>query len=223
MAEIGKEPVPSPAYDLNLNDTVILLVGPEEQKMLVHAHQITVHSEFFAAALKKEWVEGQTREIKMREKQPEIMAYYIEHVYFGKLPTDIYTPASPGLEKEEGYKSLAQIYVLAERLLDSACRNRILQEFMRLRDLKCEHDVKWNPVWYPINIIYRGTTTGSPARRLLVDIHASAAREDWYFNDACVDPSFLMDLVRKLLRNAEVFEMVGGCRRVDLKAEDYRV
>jgi hypothetical protein len=61
MAEIGKEPVPSPAYDFNLNDTVILLVGPEEQKMLVHAHQITVHSEFFAAALKKEWVEGQTR------------------------------------------------------------------------------------------------------------------------------------------------------------------
>jgi len=223
MAEIGKEPLPLPAYHFNPDDTAVLLVGPEEQKMLVHGPQITVHSEFFAAALKKEWVEGQTREIKLPEELPEIMAYYIEHVYFGKLPTDIYTPASPGSEKIEGYKSLAQIYVLAERLLDSACRNRILQEFMRLRDLKCECDVKWNPVWYPINIIYHGTTTGSAARRLLVDIHASAAREDWYFNDACVDPLFLMDLVRKFLRNAEVFEMVGGCRRVELEAEDYRV
>jgi hypothetical protein len=146
MAEIGKEPVPLPAYHFNPDDTAVLQDRQGEQKMLVHIPQITAHSEFFAAAFKKEWVEGQTREIKLPEEEPEIMAYYIEHVYFGKLPTDIYTPASPGLEKEEGYKSLAQIYVLAERLLDSACRNRILQEFMRLRDLKSEHGVKWNPV-----------------------------------------------------------------------------
>lgn len=75
MAEYTKEPVPSPAYDFNPDDTVILLVGPEEQKMLVQIPQITAHSEFFSAALKKEWVEGQTRQIMLPEEEPEIMAY----------------------------------------------------------------------------------------------------------------------------------------------------
>lgn len=223
MAENANEPVSLPAYDFSADETVILLVGPEEQKMLVHSPKITAHSEFFTAALKKEWIEGQSREIKLPEEEPEAMACYIEYAYLDKLPTDIYTTASPGLAKEQGYNILAQIYVLAERLLDSNCRNRILQEFIRLRDLECENDAKWNPVWVPINIIYNGTTTGSPARRLLVDIHASVASETWYLPDLNVVPAFLMDLVRKFLRNVEGFEIVEEFRRVDIKAEDYRV
>lgn len=39
MEDSSKEPVPLPAYDFNPNDTVILLVGPEERKMLVHGLQ----------------------------------------------------------------------------------------------------------------------------------------------------------------------------------------
>lgn len=221
MADNAKEPVPLPAYDFNPDDTVILLVGPEERKMLVYGPQITAHSDFFAAALKKEWAEGQTREIKLPEEEPEITAYYIEHVYFSKLPTEIYTTASPGLEKELGYKLLAQLYVLAERMLDSKCRNRILQEFLRLRDLKCATGETWNPTDVSANIIYQGTTPGSPARRLLVDIHASYARASWYPEDVHVAPAFLLDLVRKLLHDVEAFKTVGDFRLIDLKAEDY--
>lgn len=109
MAEDEKEPLPLPAYDFNPDDIVVLLVGSQERKMIVHSPQITAHSEFFAASLKKEWIEGQAREIKLPEEEPEIMAYYIEFVYFSKLPTDIYTTTSPGLEKEFGYKLLAEL------------------------------------------------------------------------------------------------------------------
>jgi len=223
MAEKTKEAVPLPAYDFNPNDLVILLVGPEEQKMVVHSPQITAHSEFFAAALKKEWVEGQTRQIKLPEEEPDVMAYYIEHIYFGKLPTDIYTTVSPGLEKEQGYKILAQMYVLAERLLDSKCRNRILKEILRLRDLKCKTGVPWNPTCVPINIIYQGTTPGSPARRLLVDIHANGARDDWYPKDVRMDPVFLMDLVRRFLYAFERNEMLPSNNRIIIAAGDYTV
>ena len=79
--------------------------------------------------MKKEWTEGQTRKINLPEEEPEVVAYYIEHVYFNKLPTDIYTKSSPGLDKEAGYKTLAQLYVLAERLLDCICRSQILDVF----------------------------------------------------------------------------------------------
>lgn len=158
MAEDEREPIPLPAYNFNPDDIVILLVGPQERKMSVHSPQITAHPESFAAAFKKEWIEGQAREIEPPEEEPEIMAYYIEFVYFSKLPTDIYTTVSPGFEKEFGFNLLAELYVLAKRMLDSKCRNRLLQETLRLRDLKCKTNVKWNPTCVPINIIYQGTT-----------------------------------------------------------------
>ncbi|KAM0701519.1 hypothetical protein Q7P35_009770 [Cladosporium inversicolor] len=222
MAENTKEPVPLPAYDFNPDDIVILLVGPEKQNIIVHSPRMTAHSEFFAAALKKEWDEGYIRGVKLPEEEPEIMVYYIEHVYSNKLPTDVYATTSPGEDKAQGYKLLAQIYVVAERLLDSDCRNRILQEFLRFRNLLCTTGHRWNPTCVPINIIYEGTTPGSPDRRLLVDIHAGYARGDWYPRDITLDPSFLMDLVCRLLRNVETFKTVEYFRQIGLKKE-YRV
>ena len=47
------------------------------------------------------------------------MAYYIEHVYFSKLPAGIHTTTSPGPDKESGYQLLARLYALVERMLDS--------------------------------------------------------------------------------------------------------
>ncbi|GAB7334034.1 hypothetical protein MBLNU13_g06125t3 [Cladosporium sp. NU13] len=223
MAEDEKEPVPLSAYDFDPDDLVTLLVGPKERKMLVHGPQITAGSEFLAAALKREWIESQTREIKLPEEEPEIMAYYIEHVNFGKLPSEIYITTSPGLAKESGYKLSAQLYVLAERLLDSKCRNHVVRDFLRLRNMKCTRGGGWKTACIPFNIIYWGTMPGSPARRLLVDIHASFARKDWYPRDVFMDPAFKVDLLRKLLHNVETFGMVGEFRQLDLKAEDYRV
>jgi hypothetical protein len=82
-------------------------------------------------------IEGHTCVVSLPEEEPKVVAYYIEHGYFGKLHTDIYTAASSGSRKELGYELLAQLYVLAELVLASRCRNRIPQEFLRLRDLEC--------------------------------------------------------------------------------------
>jgi hypothetical protein len=48
-------------------------------------------------------------------------------------------------------------------------------------------------------------------------------RENWYPEDIHVAPAFLLDFLRKLLRDVEVLETVGEFRRVDLEVEDYRV
>lgn len=94
---------------------------------------------------------------------------------------------------------------------------------MRPTDLKCITGVNWNPTCIPTNIIYQGITTGSPARRLLVDIHASWARNDWYPKDVDLDPAFLMELLRKLLHYVATYKTVKESRQLDLKAEDYCV
>ena len=171
---------------------------------MVHGPQNTDHSDFFAAAFKKDWVEGQTREIKLPDEEPELMTHYIDHVYSKKLhvPTDVYAIGRPGFKKEAGFKILAQLYVLAERLLDSKSRNRIVQEIMRLAFLMCPTRSFCDPSPESINIIYKGTMPGSPARRLLVDIHACTTQSPWYPNDVQMDPAFLMDLVRKFRSRA---------------------
>jgi hypothetical protein len=52
------------------DDAVTLLVGPARHMLLAHGSLISHRSDFFKAAPKKEWVEGQTRKIKLSEEDP---------------------------------------------------------------------------------------------------------------------------------------------------------
>jgi hypothetical protein len=153
---------------------------------------------------------------------PEIVAYYMEFVYSNKLPTDIYTTASPGFGKLAGYTVLAKLYVLAERLLDAKCRNRVLQELVRLRGLALAGQL-YSPNIAIVNIVYEGTAPGSAARRFLLDLHASHGRDIWYPHAAERNPTFMEDLVHVLLRNVEKFNSVDQFRHIEVKAEDYFV
>ena len=89
--------------------------------------------------------------------------------------------------------------------------------------LEVQKERKWNPTCVPINIIYQGITSGSPARRLLIDIHASDAREYWYPEDVHVDPVFLMDLVRRFLGCFKTNEGLPKNNRFEIAAEDYTI
>lgn len=219
MATDDEEIVPAPALNFSADNVVTLLVGPDEEKLLVHEHRLS-HSAFFGAALKKEWLEGQTRVIKLPVEAPVFMAHYIEYAYRGKLPTHIYTTDSPGDKKEAGYELLAELYVTGERLLDSAIRNAIISEILRIRVLRPKDGVCWNPTTTPANIVYRGTPEGSPARRLMTDLTLRMASDKWHTPDA--DQQFLYDLVQGFLRmnTPKALERVRG---MAMKAEDYFV
>jgi hypothetical protein len=62
-------------FDFNQEDLVTLLVGPEQKKMVAHGTYLARDPEFFQAALKKEWIEGQIRIIILPEQSPEVMAH----------------------------------------------------------------------------------------------------------------------------------------------------
>lgn len=53
-----------PSFNFNSDEVVTFLVGKVQHKMTVHPVHITQSSEFFKAALNKEWSEGQTRVVK---------------------------------------------------------------------------------------------------------------------------------------------------------------
>jgi hypothetical protein len=79
---------------------VTLLVGPEEEKMVVHETQLSRDSAFFKAALKKQWTEGRTRIIKLPEESLEPMQHYIQYVYSGSVPTHSLTAETSDVEDE---------------------------------------------------------------------------------------------------------------------------
>jgi hypothetical protein len=97
---------------------VTLLVGPEEQAMVVHGDCLSRDSAFFKAALKREW--GPDRAIMIPEETPLLMGYYVEHLYGGLLPTHKLSSGPKVLDPDQpSYELLANLYVLGERMLDS--------------------------------------------------------------------------------------------------------
>ena len=204
---------------------VTLLVGPDEQRMAVHSEFLTQDSRFFQAALKEEWLngEGQSREIRLPDESPVYMAYYIEHMFGLALPTRVLTEksqCSPIMAHH--FKLLAELYVLGERRLDAKYRNLIVRELLRLVTLRGR-----SPNCEFANIIYRGTTKGSPARCMMVAAAMGCQNGYWSqdVNDDAldVDAEFWRDLSKGLLKKIATHELVGVLRSVPMKVEDYLV
>lgn len=183
-ASAPKTKTPDEAIDSALSsqfspeNTVTLLVGPNEQKMIAYGSQLTHESEFFKAALKKEWAEGQTRIIKLPEESPAVMAHYLSYLYSGKMFTED-IKSVPGASIGQCFDLLASLYVACERFLNTKAQATILAEILRLACTEDEDDMQWTPAAKSVAIIYGGTPDGSPARRLLVDLHVACGESYW--------------------------------------------
>jgi hypothetical protein len=192
------------------NDMIILLVGSEEREFLAHGGYLSQHSSFFEAALKKEWVEGQSRIVKLLEEEPYMVAQYLDFTYTKTLPTDSTKDDS---RKGEVFGVLTKLFALGERLLDSNLRNAILKEIIRFTTIgKCHHPNKTS-----IRDIYNCTTATSPARRLMVDLYVYRGLADWLHAD--MHPEFLLDLGKALM--SEALRSTLPCRSRRAAAEDY--
>lgn len=200
------------------DSTVTLLVGPGEQKMVAHSSQLASDSVFFAAALKKEWKEGQTRTIKLPEEDTSTMAHYLSFLYGGRLSTEDITVV-PGEQIKQCYRLLAQLYVSGERFLNRRIQTAVIKEIFRLT---LKHDSKrvcWYPTGEVVNIIYRGTPEGSPARRLLVDLHANMGTKEWM--DHNLEAGFAIDVAKALYTKIQANPSVKGHLTERLTLEKY--
>jgi hypothetical protein len=199
MIKLSSEP-PATGLDFTFdqNGAVTLLFGPSEHAILAHGTFISHRSDYFKTALKKEWAEGQTHTIALADECPRIMSYYLTYTYTDKLPTNIFEPTSMSTfteNSDEYYELLAELYVLGERLLDSSIRAAVIKEIIRLVELADKDGTLYYPKKEAANIIYRGTTAGSPASLLMVDIHQTSGTMDWL--DSTCEPTCCL-----MLRNA---------------------
>lgn len=119
------QPKTTSTYDKD--DIITLAVGPEKREMMAYRSYIS-KSDFFQAALKKEWTEGQTRTIKLPEEKPAVVAQYLDFIFDRGLPT---RPTKVNCRDGAVYDVLDELYGLGERFLDSPLRNAIIDEKVR--------------------------------------------------------------------------------------------
>lgn len=221
----SKAPTTNINCSFDQDDAVALHVGPTEHAILAHGNFISRRSEFFKAALKKEWAEGQTRIIKLPDEEPRVVTYYLSYAYSKCLPTDIFTADFLGTfpeESDEYYQLLADLYTLGERLLDETICGAITKEFIRLTSPTSKSAKRYCPMKEAVSIIYRGTTAGSPARRLMVDIHLAYGTTKWLASTC--EAGFVLDVAQGFYAKFDqcsTQHSISQMRSITLQASDY--
>jgi hypothetical protein len=105
--------------------------------------------------LKPEWVSAREgRPIDLKNEDLNIFTTYLQYLYTHQIDT------SSDLE------TLADTYVLGEMLMDLEFQDVVLDILM----YECEKRKHYADMVL-IKIIHNGTTDGSPARKLLVDLY----------------------------------------------------
>ena len=171
-------------------------VGADKKCFFVHPSILSQSSEFFAAALKKEWREGQNRSIQLAEYEKEIFELYLRWLYSGK----IFVKNSG---EDSGYPTLAKLYVLGEKIMDSEFQDRVIDAMIAASLEKDEEGWTYHPDSHPALIIYEGTSEGSPARGLIINEFVAFGRDKWITKEAqCgleLNEEFVRDLITALL------------------------
>jgi hypothetical protein len=206
------------SYDFSPDDAVTLIVGLGQKRMLVHSAYLTRDSDFFKAALKKEWVEGETRVIKLPEEDPERMAHYMTYVYHKKLPLDESKPS-----KREHYDArwpiLIALYVCGEHFLNRTIQDAAIKEIIRVTRIRSHTHSRWFPTHENVKTVYRETPEGSPIRRLMVDLHILHGSKDWLSADAHAE--FLMDMTKSLYDMVHIYNALSLLKGKDVQVENY--
>jgi hypothetical protein len=210
-----------PTFSLRKYDLVTLLIGPDKHEFVVHESCITRNSDFFTAAMKKEWTEGHTRIVSLPEEYcVETFTHYLNFCYHNKLPTAAIENKAGGLFPEDRFTRLGGMYVLGERMLDKSVQHAIIREIVRLSSIRSDDNA--NKRSFPgagcVTIIYNGTTAGSPARRLMVDMYVSHGGTGWQYSD---NTEFLKDFSKAFLEKTIAQKFVCDFRGREVVVENY--
>ena len=121
---------------------------------------------------------------------------------------------------------LSHLYVLGERILDTDIRNAVLREMIRVMDLELSPESSAiksgrSPPLQVVTVIYQGTTSASPARRLLVDWCLAFGHRCQY--TMLREKEFLLDLATAFSEKADLGMPSSGFRGVPLRHGEYVV
>ncbi|PPJ51954.1 hypothetical protein CBER1_11784 [Cercospora berteroae] len=162
------------------SDLVEITVGEDKGgPFKIQRFLLEENSEFFKAALRDEWTEGQEKKVHLADDDCETFAVFEEWLYSGKIGSkegcDTKKLTAPQIYREQ--QLIAKLYVLAEKLIADRLGNCVLRAMAELCTTTGYHITST-----AMGTIYRGTTETSLMRKFLVD--------SFYKH---VDPEFLTE------------------------------
>ena len=190
-------------------DCVTLIVGSGRHEMLVHVNYLAQESEYFNNALANQWHEITTN---FHDIDYETMTNYITFAYIEKLPTaHLVGPICETFTGEE-HTSLARLYVLGVRFINQSLQRAALAEIKQISTLLDIDATATFPGPEDIDIIYKETREGDPARRLMVVMLAENASVHWLVPEC--NQTFVLDLARELLGRSRGHPLLAPSRFV---------
>ncbi|KAF2768987.1 hypothetical protein EJ03DRAFT_249935, partial [Teratosphaeria nubilosa] len=154
----------------------------------VHECSIRAQSSFFDAVLGKPWKDSKERTISLPDDEADIVKLYVHYAYRGQLCVKDH-------ENRPEYFTLAKLYVFGEKVGDKDLKNAVIDCFIQRLHKQLPSGGRATPKTKVVDIIYSGTVAGSPARKLMVDIHAWDGDSRWITENADENnKAFLMDL-----------------------------
>lgn len=151
----------------------------------MHEGLITSRSRFFRNALNGSWQESDTKIIPLDDVLPSIFEIYLNSLYFNRLPVI----AAEGADEKTGQvQSLIEVYILADRLMDSTTKNLVIEATIgRIRERKL-------PKEDAVSRLYDGTTENDPMRKLFVNMYVKFGNEK-SITDSQHLPEFMHDVL----------------------------
>ncbi|KAF2869196.1 hypothetical protein BDV95DRAFT_499130 [Massariosphaeria phaeospora] len=171
----------------------IIKLSVREEKTIVSVHKsiLCASSKFFQSATKSEWTELRTEAepIDLGDDELEVVKLYAHWVYVGKLPT-----WDNELDGNTVLTSLCKAYVFGEKIMDTKYKNMVIDGLSAATK-------KYNK--YPLGaaekIVYDGTPSGSPARRLLADFWAYRGHKVWFDHIETCPADLLKDALKAMM------------------------
>lgn len=225
---LRKAPVPSPTMSstrYTSDDQITLLVGEREEKLIVSGHILSVHSDFFNAALKKEWKEGQSRLIKLPEVEYKTVLRYVDFIYGQGL----HTKSIDSFDSERFkinppcFGELADLYLFGERTLDAHVRNAIIRELIRLISLNYHEGRFYGPAEESVNKVFGETPAQSPLRRFLVDLQVKWCSDLLEDEEISLHPEYILAVAQSYCSNVRKLVPYDEWVGVAFNADDYLV
>ncbi|KAL6705330.1 hypothetical protein ACN47E_007140 [Coniothyrium glycines] len=165
----------------------IISIQLEDALRHVHSGVLSTSSKFFKNAIKDVWQHDGSKAIDLSDVNSTVFDLYIQWLYTGRITKDPPSKLNHGMYQ-------AQVYVLGEKIMDVQLQNAVLATIITdLIDWGVESTV-WSTSQAIVALIYDGTPSNNPARKLLVDM--------WKRNATVVleqDATFLASMCNEFL------------------------
>lgn len=193
---------------------MVVLVGPDEEKIYVHKAIFGFSSDFLKNILKPQWKKGgrnsRTTEIALPDVHPASFRIYVNWLYTSRFNIIDKTGGTQQLmpkgsvTTDHDWTTLRQCFELADFLQDSDYKDALIDLFIQ----KMTDENKYFEE-LP-NFIYPLTHAQSPARKLAVDVAVKMWNVETYQRVGKADypAEFLADVVTKLGSRIR-FEMIN--------------